>query len=67
MAVLELLASQAAISLENAVLYAELRRENTDRERVERELRRSEAMLTQAEAINQMGSWQWNIEKNGIS
>jgi GAF domain-containing protein len=66
-AVLELLASQAAISLENAVLYAELRRENTDRERVERELRRSEAMLTQAEAINQMGSWQWNIEKNGIS
>jgi signal transduction histidine kinase len=66
-AVLELLASQAAISLENAVLYAELQRENTDRQRVEQELRRSEAMLTQAEAINLMGSWQWNIEKDEMS
>jgi signal transduction histidine kinase len=66
-AVLELLASQAAISLENAVLYSDLLRENTERKRVEEELRRSEAMLTQAEAISQMGSWQWNIDKDEMS
>ena len=41
-AVLELLASQAAISLENARLYADLERENLERKRVEEELRRSE-------------------------
>jgi GAF domain-containing protein len=34
-AVLKLLASQAAISLENAYLYADLRQENLDRERAE--------------------------------
>ena len=32
-AVLELLASQAAISLENARLYSDLQQENTDRKR----------------------------------
>src|SRR5216683_5845876 len=36
--VLELLASQAAISLENALLYADLRQENTDRKRAEEAL-----------------------------
>src|SRR6202008_219046 len=45
--VLELLASQAAISLENAGLYAELRR--------------SEASLAQAQQISRTGSWRWNV------
>jgi signal transduction histidine kinase len=38
-AVLELLASQAAISLKNAQLYADLRQEYSERRRVEKELR----------------------------
>jgi PAS domain S-box-containing protein len=42
LAVLELLASQAAISLENARLYAELRQENCDRSKAEEALRASE-------------------------
>jgi len=42
LAVLELLASQAAISLENARLYADLRHENSDRSKAEEALRASE-------------------------
>ena len=42
-AVLKLLASQAAISLENARLYSQLRQENSERARAEEELRKSEA------------------------
>jgi PAS domain S-box-containing protein len=46
-ALLELLASQAAISLENAALYAELRR--------------SEAFLAEGQSITHTGTWSWNI------
>ena len=42
LAVLEVLASQAAISLENARLYADLQRENSERQRSEAALRASE-------------------------
>jgi PAS domain S-box-containing protein len=45
LAVLELLASQAAISLENARLYAEVTRENRDRKQAEEALRASEGRL----------------------
>jgi predicted ATPase/signal transduction histidine kinase len=48
-AVLELLASQAAISLEHAQLYADLQQENIERKRAEDELRRSEASLREAQ------------------
>ena len=60
-AVLELLASQAAISLENAALYFDLQRENTDRKRAEEDLRRSEAFLAEGQRISHTGSWSWNI------
>lgn len=40
LAVLEVLASQAAISLENASLYADLQGENSERKRAEKELKR---------------------------
>src|SRR5260370_33935873 len=50
MAVLELLDSQAASSLEHAQLYADLQRENTERKRAEDELRRSEASLREAQS-----------------
>jgi PAS domain S-box-containing protein len=46
-AVLELLASQAAISLENAALYSDLHR--------------SEAFLSQGQSISQTGSFGWNV------
>jgi PAS domain S-box-containing protein len=42
LAMLDLLASQAAISLENAGLYAELTQENSDRRKAEEALRASE-------------------------
>ncbi|MDB5411309.1 MAG: domain S-box-containing protein, partial [Rhodospirillales bacterium] len=60
-AVLELLASQAAISLENAALYFDLQRENADRRRAEEELRRSEAFLAEGQRISHTGSWGRNI------
>jgi predicted ATPase/signal transduction histidine kinase len=47
LAMLEMLASQAAISLENASLYAELRR--------------SEGFLAQGERIGHIGSWHWQV------
>ena len=46
-ALLELLASQAAISLDNARLYSDLQR--------------SEAYLAQGERIGHTGSWGWNV------
>jgi GAF domain-containing protein len=43
--VLELLTSQAAVSLENARLYADLQQENSERKRVEQAVRASEKEL----------------------
>jgi len=51
-AVLQLLASQAAISLENAALY-------TDRQR-------SEAFLAQGQQISQTGSFDWNVARGEL-
>jgi PAS domain S-box-containing protein len=61
-AVLELLASQAAISLENARLYADLELENRERKRAEVELRRSEGFLAEGQRISRTGSWHWNFK-----
>ncbi|MFM0700664.1 trifunctional serine/threonine-protein kinase/ATP-binding protein/sensor histidine kinase [Paraburkholderia sediminicola] len=63
-AVLEVLASQAAISLENARLYAELVDENNERRRAEAALRESEASLALGQEISQTGSWRWNTSTN---
>jgi PAS domain S-box-containing protein len=65
-AVLELLSSQAAISLENARLYAELMSENRDRKKAEAALRRSEASLAQAQQISSTGSWRWKIDTGEV-
>ncbi|MGA7126307.1 MAG: AAA family ATPase [Chthoniobacterales bacterium] len=66
-AMLELLASQAAISLDHARLYSELSRANarlereiSERLRAEAAVRRSEAYLTEAEALSKSGSWALN-------
>ena len=65
-AVLELLASQAAISLENARLYSEVQRENTERKRAEEDLRRSEAYLAEAQRLSRTGSFGWSVATGEI-
>jgi len=51
-AVLDILAAQAAISFENARLYADLRR--------------SEAFLSHGEMLNHSGSWSWDTQTGRI-
>jgi predicted ATPase/signal transduction histidine kinase len=58
-AVLELLASQAAISLENAVLYSNL-------QQAEEGLRRSEAYLSEAQRLSHTGSFGWRVSSGEI-
>lgn len=59
-AVLELLAAQAAISLENARLYAQLMEENSRRKEIEAALRTSKATLALGQRISQTGSFRWD-------
>lgn len=73
-AALELIASQAAISLEQARLYAELRHANQDlkgeineRRRAEEALRRSEAYLSEAQRLSRTGSFGWGVSSGKIS
>src|SRR3984893_1590334 len=54
LAMLEMLASQAAISLD-------LQQENIIRKRAEEEQRRSEGFLAQGERIGHIGSWDWHV------
>jgi len=58
-AVLEMLASQAAISLENANLYSDLQRSYSD-------LHRSEAFLAQGQSISHTGSFGWSVSSGEI-
>jgi predicted ATPase/signal transduction histidine kinase/CheY-like chemotaxis protein len=65
-ALLELLASQAAISLENAHLYEELTVENRIRRQAEEDLRRSEVYLAEAQRLSQTGSFGWTLSSGKI-
>ncbi len=58
-AVLNLLASQAAISVENACLYTDLQQENSERQRAEGALRQSEAYLAEAQRLSHTGTFGW--------
>ena len=62
--VLELLASQAAISLENALLYTDLQQENSQRKRVEATLREREARIRRLVESNIIGILFWDIHGN---
>jgi signal transduction histidine kinase/ActR/RegA family two-component response regulator len=64
--VLKLIASQAAISLENAYLYTDLKQENSERRRAEEALRRSEAYLAQAQILSHTGSFGWKTATDEI-
>jgi signal transduction histidine kinase/ActR/RegA family two-component response regulator len=63
---LELLASQAAISLENAHLYGELTVENRIRRQAEEDLRRSEVYLAEAQRLSHTGSFGWSPSSGTI-
>ena len=54
-AVMELLASQAAISLENAQLYSDLQQENAERKRAEEAVREREARIRRLVESNIVG------------
>jgi predicted ATPase/signal transduction histidine kinase/CheY-like chemotaxis protein len=58
-AVLTLLASQSAISLEYVRLYDELQHENSERKRAEQELRRTDSYLSEAQRLSHTGSFGW--------
>ncbi|GAB3547633.1 hypothetical protein GCM10027343_27030 [Noviherbaspirillum agri] len=60
--VLELLTSQAAISLENARLYSELKEENAERHRVQRELLQSEDRFRRL--TNLSSDWYWEQDEH---
>ena len=71
--VLSLLASQAAISLQSAYLYSDLKQahadlelENSERRRVQDALRRSETYLAQAQNLSHTGSFGWDISSGQI-
>jgi predicted ATPase/signal transduction histidine kinase/ActR/RegA family two-component response regulator len=65
-AVLRLIASQAAISLENAHLYRDLAQENGERRRAADALRRVQTYLAQAQAVSHTGSFSWNAATDEI-
>ena len=59
--VLELLASQAAISLENALLYTDLQQENSERKRAEEKVREREARIRRLVESNIIGVFFWDL------
>jgi len=60
-AVLRLVASQAAIALENALLYTDLQRENSERKLAEEELRERESRIRRLVESNIIGLFFWNV------
>jgi len=72
-ALLELLASQAAISLENARLYTDLHQENCEHKRAleglrssEELFRRREEFLKEAQRLSLTGGFFWRVSTNEI-
>ncbi|WP_322029049.1 AAA family ATPase [Paraburkholderia sp. J76] len=63
---MNMLAAQAAISIENARLYSALKRENVERRQTEARLRRSEAFLEEGQRISKTGTWIWNTNSGQL-
>lgn len=64
---LELLAGQAALSVETARLYAAATDEIEAFRQNEKALHASRAMLLLGERINQSGSWTWDVEERVVN
>jgi len=62
--VLRMLSSQAAISLENALLYANLEQKVQERTR---ELKTKEASLAEAQKLAQLGSWEFDLATQEVT
>ena len=60
--IVSMLGAQAAVSLENARLYAELLDENIQRRKIEKQLRASQTSLMLGEKISHTGTWHWFLE-----
>lgn len=65
-AILGLLASQVAVSLENVSLHADLEQEKRDRKRAEDELRRSEALLAEVQRLTLTSNLRWRVSTGEI-
>ena len=61
MTILELLASQAAISLENSLLYTDLQQENSERKRAEATVIEREARIRRLVESNIIGVFFWDL------
>ena len=67
LALLELLAAQAAVALEHARLYTKLAQENRERQQAEAQLRDSEAKLEEAQHMARLGYWERDLDTDGIT
>jgi PAS domain S-box-containing protein len=64
---LQLLATQIAIAIQQAELYQQAQKEITRRKQVEAEIRKSESQLRTALDAAALGTWSWNIITNEVS
>lgn len=62
----EILAAQTAVSMENARLYDALKQENRERTMTAERLRRSEALLAEGQRISKTGAWTWNADSGDM-
>jgi PAS domain S-box-containing protein len=58
---LELVATQAAIAIQNSQLYEQSRQELAERKRAEERLRQSERRLKEAQAVGRIGDWELDL------
>lgn len=65
--VLKLLASQAAISLENARLYSDLQQQYQKRLESEQHLRRYQHYLAEAQRLGSTGSFGWDVDTGAVT
>ena len=64
---LQLLATQIAIAIQQGELYQQAQNEITRRKQVEAEIRENESQLRTALDAAALGTWSWNMETNEVS
>ncbi|GGP22289.1 signal transduction histidine kinase [Silvimonas iriomotensis] len=66
LAVLEMIAAQAAVSMEVARLYADASEENHQRKRIELTLRENETVLAQTQRVGGTAHWIWHVTSGQV-